>query len=108
MDEYNEAQTQALQKCCPTEVFQIDESSGAIYIDKAAECIFCRECIYLLEDFRRNPEDKLGVEVKHSTNKFIFTIETTGALTPKEVVKEGLKALNEKMLRLRQLAINLQ
>ena len=107
MDQYTETQTQTLQMCCPTQVFQIDETSKAIYIDRAADCIFCKECIFLLEDYRRAPEDKLGVEIKHSTNKFTFTVETTGSLTPKEVFKEALKALNDKMLRLRQLANNL-
>jgi Fe-S-cluster-containing dehydrogenase component len=44
----------------------------------ASQCIFCKECIYTMEDFRRSPEDHLALEIKHSPDRFTFTVETTG------------------------------
>ena len=62
--------------------------------------MFCKECIYTLEDFRKQPEDKLAVEIKHSPDRFTFTVETTGALYAKEVVQDSMVQLAEKLGRL--------
>ena len=102
MDQYTEEQKAELQSCCPTGVFDINENTGAVIIANPTECIFCKECVFLLEDFRKNPEDKLGVEIKHSTNKYTFTIETTGALTAKEVVKDAFVQLTDKIVKLQK------
>ncbi len=66
-------------------------------ISRASDCIFCKDCIYALEEFRKSPEDPLAVEIKHSTNKFSFTVETTGALHAKEVVRDALQVLAYKI-----------
>jgi len=97
-----------LVDCCPTEVFERDDTTGSVVIANASECIFCKECIYLLEEHRIQSNDKLAVEITHSTNKFIFTVETTGALTAKEVVKESFRVLSEKISRLHQATSRLQ
>lgn len=71
LDQYTEEQREILVECCPTEVFQLEEHSKAVIInDNGAACIFCKECIYTLEDFRRSPEDKLAVEIKHSPDRY--------------------------------------
>ncbi len=108
MDQYTDSQKIQLVESCPTRVFDIDESSGTVVIANAADCIFCRECVYLLEDFRAFPEQKLGVEVKHSSDKFTFTVETNGSLTAKEVVKEALLQLKEKIARLQTAVAKIQ
>lgn len=69
-------------------------------IAREAECIFCRECTYLMEDFRKAPEDPLGVSVQHSADKFTFTVETNGALLAKDVVMLAMRELREKIGRL--------
>lgn len=108
LDQYTEEQKFALVEACPTRVFDIDESSGSVVVKNMVDCIFCRECIYLLEDFRearQAPEEKLGVEIKHyieGKEKFYFTVETTGALTAKEVVKESFEQLAQKIIRLQK------
>lgn len=45
----------------------------------------------------------LFLQVKHSKEKFIFTVETTGALHAKEVVKDALAQLNAKIFRLQEI-----
>lgn len=81
---------------CPTRVFDLDDNNRVV-LQRPSDCMFCRECTYLLEDFRRLPEDGLGITVQHSNNHFYFSVETTGALTAEEVVKESLIRLKEKV-----------
>jgi DNA-directed RNA polymerase II subunit RPB3 len=92
----------ALVDCCPRKVFEFDEYAQTVIVKNPSDCIFCKECIYTLEDFRNVPEDKLAVEIKHSPDRFTFTVETTGALLPKEVVRDALFQLNAKINKLQQ------
>ena len=108
MDQYTEEQKAGLVECCPSEVFSMDENSGAVVIANASACIFCKECIYTLEEFRKAPEDKLAVEIKHSPDRFTFTVETNGALWAKEVVKAAFQVLEEKLTRLKKSIPGLQ
>ena len=104
MGQYTEEQRQELVDCCPKEVFDRDEYTGAVKIARAQDCIFCRECIYTLEDFRRLPEDPLAVEVIHNPDKFTFTVETTGALTAQQVVTDAISRLKEKLETINSMA----
>ena len=101
LNDFSEEQKLNLVASCPTAVFAYDESINNVVITKSDACIFCKECEYLAEDYRKVPEDPLAVEVKHSPNKFYFTVETTGALTPKEVLRESFRQLAEKIKRLK-------
>lgn len=106
LDQYTEEQKLALESCCPTQVFDYDENTKTVSVKNPSACIFCKECLFTTEDFRRTPEDKLAVQVQHSKEKFIFTVETTGALTAKEVVKDALAQLNKKITRLQEILPN--
>ena len=83
-------------------MFKYDENIGTVTIVDASLCIFCKECTYLCEEYRKHPEDNLAVEVKHSTNKFTFTVETNGSLSAKDVVKSALQELQEKIQTLQR------
>lgn len=102
LDQYTEEQKIKLKDCCPQEVFEYDETASTVYVKDASACIFCKECIYTLEEFKRRPEDMLGVTVNHSTDKFYFTVETNGSLTAMEVVKSAMHQLTEKITRLQK------
>ena len=104
LNDYTEDEKQQLVACCPSGVFEYDEAAGTVIIANRSECIFCKECTFLLEDFRRQPEDPLAVEVKHSTDKFFFTVEGTGALPAKDIVSSALVELTEKLGRLQTAA----
>jgi ferredoxin len=103
LDQYTEEQKIALVDSCPTKVYTYNENTQSVYINDALACIFCKECIFTTEEFRKKPEDKLGVEVKHSTDKFYFIVETTGSCTAKEVVSESMRQLSEKITRIQKL-----
>lgn len=100
---YTEAQKEQLANCCPSKVFEYDKDAQTVVIKDAPACIFCKECIYTLEDFRAAPEDELAVSVAHSQDKFTFTVETTGALLAKDVVRDAISMMHEKLERLQTL-----
>jgi len=103
LDEYSLEQKEKLVDCCPTQVFVYDENTEAVKINNPSACIFCKECLFTMEDWRKSPEDKLAVDIQHSSDKFLFTVETTGALTAREVVKDAITVLTEKITNLQQL-----
>jgi ferredoxin-like protein FixX len=74
LDQYSVEQKTQLVECCPTEVFHLDEYTQTVVVKDAASCIFCKD-----------PADKLAVDVIHSEDKFLFTVETTGSLSAKQV-----------------------
>ncbi len=107
LNQYDAKQKQSIVEVCPTDVFEYDEESDSVVIRDASSCIFCRECLYQLEDMRAAPEDKLGVTIEHSAKKFSFTVETTGAISAEKVVLESIQKLKQKVLRVKELASNL-
>jgi len=100
LNDYTDDQKQSLVESCPTRVFDYDEDRDTVIISRPAECIFCRECIYTLEEFRKRPEDNLAVDVKHSSDKFTFTVETNGSLEAQEVVSIAIQELTAKLKRI--------
>ena len=103
LDQYSEEEKDRFVNCCPAEVFRKDETSGVVTINDAQDCIFCKECIHTCEEMRAKPEDPLAVVIQHSSDKFYFTVETTGSLQAKEVVLSALEQLNEKIMKLQRL-----
>jgi NAD-dependent dihydropyrimidine dehydrogenase PreA subunit len=103
LNDYSIDEKQQIVDSCPTNVFEFDPTAaggGTVMISRETECIFCRECTYLMEDFRKAPEDPLGVSVEHSADRFTFTVETNGSLLAKDVVMLALRELREKLGRL--------
>jgi hypothetical protein len=97
-----------LVDCCPSKVFDRDAFTGAVLVVNATDCIFCKECIYTIEEFRKRPEDKLAVEVIHSPDKFTFVVETNGSLHAKDVVKDALSILHQKITRMKVIIPSLE
>lgn len=99
MDQYTEEQKRTLVNCCPQNVFEYDDTYQSVRVARAVDCIFCKECIYTLEEFRQEPEDLLGVTIQHSNEKFYFAVETTGSMSAVEVVREAFAQLRAKLDR---------
>lgn len=100
LDSFTFDEKASLVECCPTDVFHLDEYTQTVVIKNASQCIFCKECIFTGEELRKSPSDPLAVTVEHSSDRFFFTVETTGALSAKQVVKDALHVLNEKIMKL--------
>jgi len=73
---------------CPVNVFELKKNEVAIIKDNHLNCHLCRACV---------DASKGAVRVKGSDSDFIFSIESWGQLAPREIVKEAIKALNQKV-----------
>jgi DNA-directed RNA polymerase II subunit RPB3 len=81
---------------CPTKVYRYSEDEHTADIEDASRCTYCDEC--------KKKAIQLGVpdlvSVRHKQDRFLFTVETTGALRPEEVMRSALKILQEKLTNL--------
>eukprot|EP01006_Ploeotia_vitrea_P056687 TRINITY_DN68118_c4_g3_i1.p1 TRINITY_DN68118_c4_g3~~TRINITY_DN68118_c4_g3_i1.p1 ORF type:complete len:344 (+),score=54.66 TRINITY_DN68118_c4_g3_i1:36-1034(+) len=82
------AEAETLASRCPGKVFDIED--GIAKVARPRNCTMCRECIRE-EDWA--PRVRLGVRKTH----FIFSVETTGVLSPETVVKTALRIFKEKL-----------
>ncbi|CAG9325246.1 unnamed protein product [Blepharisma stoltei] len=74
-----------LKNKCPMGVF--DVKKGKAVVKNPRNCTSCRECIR---------EDDSMVSLAKVKDHFIFTIETTGALSPRDIFREAIKELRDK------------
>ena len=80
-------------KSCPRNVFSYDEETGRVDVDAESDCIFCDECVITAENIQQ-----IGlVHISTAPQRFLFSVETTGALSPEKVVKDGIEILTKKM-----------
>jgi len=93
IEEMTEKQKQEFVKSCPTKVYKYDDSSKQVQIEDSLRCMYCMECKKKSEYFNK-PD---AVQVIQKQDRFIFTVETTGALKPEEVVLTAFKVLREKL-----------
>lgn len=99
---------QELVARCPRKVFKYDELKKAVDVENAGACILCNECVkYLNVDVdpnnnkQYNPEQKENfdrmIKVDERTDKFIFTVESTGSLSPEDIVIKAFSVLRTKL-----------
>lgn len=100
-------QKMELVECCPDQILELDEVTGKISV-----CDYVEECATFTEDLRmtqnmmkKRPEDEDFVVVKQSTDRFIFTVESTGAMDAEEILMSALRVLKD---RLNYLALEVQ
>ena len=62
-------------------------------IEDQDKCNLCIECLRYTDKLGHNK----AVTLKEDDNKFIFTIESTGALPPEVMVKKALIILEKKI-----------
>jgi len=101
IEELTDEQKQEWVNSCPTKVYRYDEETRRVDIEDSIKCTFCNECKKKADDFGK--PDLVSISTK--ADRFIFTVETTGALRPEDVV---LSALNVLKLKLASLQVNLR
>ncbi len=75
-----------IAKFCPAGVFSV--SAGKLKIEKEDACILCGDC-----EERSNGD----VSVEANENEFMFTLESWGQLTPKEIFESCLTEVRKKL-----------
>ncbi|OII77118.1 DNA-directed RNA polymerases I and III subunit RPAC1 [Cryptosporidium andersoni] len=72
---------------CPMNVFDIEDITGKVYVKNPRNCTTCRACI---EKFPKK------VELFKNKHHFIFSIESTGSISPIQLVKTAINILRVK------------
>jgi DNA-directed RNA polymerase I and III subunit RPAC1 len=72
----------AIKKCCSRSVFAIEDSH--LVVSDTRSCTMCRECVR---------EGNRGASIRLSRLKdfFIFTVESTGVYSAKDIVRQALE-----------------
>jgi len=87
---------------CPTEVFVYDELRGDVKVANPHKCMFCNECIFAGRNLvsMDSSNDDL-VRIKMDKQRYHFTIETTGSLSPDQVLTSAIRVLSNKLEAIR-------
>ena len=79
----------ACGKCverCPRRILEL--SDGKLKITDVEKCIMCRACVEACP--------KGAIKIGHDESKFIFNVESTGALPPEQILSKALDGLGDK------------
>lgn len=88
-----------LVDCCPDNILEIDEVTGKIVAaENAHEIATFTEDLCTTQNFmKKRPEDEDFVKVTQSTDRFVFSVETTGAMDAEEIVISSLRVLKDRL-----------
>jgi DNA-directed RNA polymerase subunit D len=75
-------------KFCPRNVFKLIDRK--LIVENELDCTLCLECV------KHCPKKSSPIKVTWVKDKFIFYLESTGALPPRRIIKEAIKIINEK------------
>ena len=70
-----------------------------VEIEDADKCNLCNECIKYTKELKVNN----AIRVDEREDKFIFTVESTGALPPEEIVLKSFEVLAQKLKTVQEL-----
>jgi len=103
LDELDSAQRQQIVASCPTKVYEQEVGKdGAEHLKVANEgaCMFCDECSVVGDALRVDATADNLVAVSMDQERFVFTVETNGALPPEELVASAVIRIKQKFVEL--------
>ncbi len=89
--------TEAIVESCPKQLYKKEGKS--LKVTNPEMCILCKAC----EDISEG-----NIKVKESDKDYIFTIESFGQLTPKEIIKEATDIISAQLKDLEKEVKNLK
>lgn len=98
MGDLDAEQKQQIVNTCPTRVFEYNPHKDEVAVADASACTYCQECVYTCEEMNM-PE---AIHIGMKKERYIFTVETTGALRPEEVVMSAFDVIKNKFLSVEQ------
>ena len=103
-------QKQQLIDVCPDRILELDPVSGKILISEYAweTATYTEDLKVLQNSMKKRQEDEDFVTVEHSQDRFIFSVEGTGAMDAEEVLMSSLRVLNERLNYLATMVENLK
>jgi DNA-directed RNA polymerase II subunit RPB3 len=99
-------------KSCPTKVYHYNDRSDTVElqddvplvnIDNSLKmksnykCTYCNECVLKAEELGKKDLVTIKELKTKGGNTFLFTVETTGALKPEDIVATALQILQDKL-----------
>lgn len=103
-------QKQELVNVCPDRILELDEVTGEVRAVANAHDVatFTEDLMYAQQAMKARKEDEDFVSVTQSTDRFVFTVESTGAMDAEEIVFAALRVLKKRMTYLAQELENLK
>jgi DNA-directed RNA polymerase II subunit RPB3 len=98
MNQLNAQQRKQIVDSCPTKVYSQSPLDTSIQIEDSFRCVYCKEC----ERMAATVGVAEAVRVHQRQDRFIFTVESTGAHKPEAIVSMALDALQQKLLTVKQ------
>ena len=99
--ELTEAQKFAIRDSCPTRVFEVQQ--GIFQVVNPEKCIYCNECKKTAESLdMQNLKGFINVgmlilSIGKKKERYIFTVESIGTLSPVQITKKSMSVLREKL-----------
>ena len=91
-------QKQQLVEVCPDKILELDEMMELRAVENAWDiCTYTEDLEFLQRSFKKRPEDEDFVKVTPSNDRFIFTVESTGAMDADEILFSALKVLKKRL-----------
>ncbi len=81
---------QKMVASCPKSVFENKAGKFGINEKRINNCDLCESCLHV-------PGEDGVMEVKADESEFIFTIESWGQLSPKEIIEKAVETFDEKL-----------
>lgn len=103
-------QKQEMIDVCPDRILELDEITGSIkpvdnYWDIAT---YTEDLKYYQDSIKKRKEDDDFVVIEHSTDRFIFQVESTGSMDADEIVFSALRVLKSRLTNLANEVENLK
>ena len=92
-------QKQELVEACPDRILDLDEITGnLVAVENAYEMATFTEALKVAQEaMKKRPEDDDFVNVVQSTDRFVFTVESTGAVDAEDIVLSSLRVLKDRL-----------
>ncbi len=87
--EINEETCNGCGECIKNCPFHVFKQNGEVKVETPSDCNMCKLCIETC------PEK--SIQITYDKKSFVFNIESTGALPPKEIIEEAIKILKNKL-----------
>jgi len=93
LSELTDSEKKEFVDSCPPKVYKFDKKTSTVEIEDKTLCIYCDECVKKSREL-----GKYGmVRVDEKPGRFIFTVESTGARSPEEIVVAAFAVLKQKL-----------
>jgi DNA-directed RNA polymerase II subunit RPB3 len=92
-------QKQEIVDACADRILEIDDVTGSLKESANAwdTATFTEDLLFAQNALKKRKEDDDFVTVVHSTDRFIFTVESTGAMDADEIVMSALRVLKDRL-----------